>query len=129
VLEHVQLARRLGDGAGAVERRLEHALVLHLADVLAEVADRDAAIDRDLARVGLLLARDQPEHRGLAGAVGPDQADLVAAVHGRGRLEEQDLAPVAFGDGVEADHGGPCSAVRTSRERRKFILRGSDLIP
>jgi hypothetical protein len=104
VLELVQLARRFGHGARAVERGLEHGLILELADVLAEVSDRRAAVDRDLPGVGLLLARDQPEDRGLAGAVRSDQPDLLAAVHrGRG-LEEQDLRAVALGDGVDADH-------------------------
>ncbi len=102
----MQLARCGRDGAGTVEAGLEHALVLHLADVLAEMTDRDAAIDRDLARVGLLLARDQPEYGRLAGAVRTDEADLLAAVHGRGGLEEEDLGAVALRDGVDADHAG-----------------------
>ena len=50
VLELVQLARGLGHLARAGHRRLDHAPALHLADVLAEVADRDAAIDARPAR-------------------------------------------------------------------------------
>ena len=43
--------------AGAVHHLGDGAAARHLADVLAEVADGDAAIDGDLALVGLLLAR------------------------------------------------------------------------
>ncbi len=66
------------DWAGAVHHLGDGAAAVHFADVLAEVADGDAAIDGDLALVRLLLSRDQPEERGLAGAVGSDEADLLA---------------------------------------------------
>ena len=104
VLERVERARGVRDRPRAVERGLEHGLARELADVLAEVADREAALDGDLAVVGLLLARDQPEDRGLAGAVRADQPDLLAAVNGRGCLEEQDLVAMPLRDGVDADH-------------------------
>ena len=52
----VSSARDRGDGPGAVHRLGDGAAARHLADVLAEVADGHAAIDRDLALVGLLLA-------------------------------------------------------------------------
>jgi hypothetical protein len=105
VLERVQRARRLRDRAGAVERRLDHAPALHLADVLAEVADHDAAIDGDLPGVRLLLADQQPEDRGLPGAVGPDQPDPLPALDRGGGVQEQDLAAVALPESVDADHG------------------------
>ena len=55
--ELLQLGRDLADRAGAVHHLGDGAAARHLADVLAEVADGDAAIDRDLAFVGLLLRR------------------------------------------------------------------------
>ncbi len=91
-------------GPGAVHRLGDDAAARHLADVLAEVADGDAAIDRDLAVVGLLLAGDQPEDGRLAGAVGADEADLLAAVDRRRGLEEEDLLAVLLADVVETDH-------------------------
>jgi hypothetical protein len=54
---------------------------------------RDAAIDRHLPVVGLLLAGDEAEDGRLAGAVRADQADLLAAMNGRRRLDEEDLRP------------------------------------
>ena len=59
----------------------------------------------DLALVGLLLAGDHPEQRGLAGAVRADEADLLALLERRGGLDEEDLVAVLLADIVETDHG------------------------
>ncbi len=80
VLELVELLSRLAHLARAVERRGDDALAAHLAHVLAEVADRRAAIDRDGAAVGLLLLHDHAENGGLAGAVRADEADLLPTI-------------------------------------------------
>ncbi len=90
-LELLQLGRDRADRARAVHHLGHRAAARHLADVLAEVADGDAAIDRDLALVGLFLAGDHPEQRGLAGAVGADEADLLALLERRGGLDEENL--------------------------------------
>ena len=90
-LELLQLGRDDADRAGAVHHLGHGAAARHLADVLAEIADGDAAIDRDLALVGLLLAGDHPEQRGLAGAVRADEADLLALLQRRGGFDEEDL--------------------------------------
>ncbi len=84
----------LGDGAAAG----------HLADILVEIADGDATIDRDLALVGPLLAGDHAEQRRLARAVGADEADLLAAKDGRRSFDEEELLAVLLADGVEANH-------------------------
>ena len=49
---------------------------------LVEVGDLQIGALAHLAAVGLQLAEDELEQRGLAGAVGADQADLVAAQDG-----------------------------------------------
>ena len=85
-LEFGELAHQRAGGTGALHDFGDGAAALHVADVLAEVADGDAAIDGDLALVGLLLAGDQAEQRGLAGAVGSDEADLFAALQARQTL-------------------------------------------
>ena len=91
---------RLGDDAAP----------LHLADVLAEVPDGHAAIDRDLPLVGFFLADDEPEERRLAGAIRADEAGVLAAVHDRAGVEKEDLLAVLSGDAVEPDHfAGPQS--------------------
>ena len=45
-----------------------------------------------------------PEQRRLAGAVGTDEADLLALVERRGGLDEEDLVAVLLADIVETDH-------------------------
>ncbi len=102
--ELLQLGRDLAHRAGAVHHLGDGAAARHLADVLAEVADGDAAIDGDLAFVGRLLARDHAEQRRLAGAVRADEADLLAAVERRRGLDEEDLVAVLLADVVETDH-------------------------
>ena len=62
------------------QRRLR----IELAAELVEVGDFDLGALTDLARVGLQFAEDQAQQRRLAGAVGTDQANLVAA-HQAGR--------------------------------------------
>ena len=58
----------------------------------------------DLPVVGRLLAHDHAEDRRLAGAVRPDQADLLAAEDRGGRVDEQDLRAVLLADLIEPDH-------------------------
>ena len=103
--EHRELGRDARDRAGAVHHRRDDAHPRHLADILAEIADGGAAIDRDLALVGGLLAGDEAEQRGLAGAVGADEADLLALLQGGGSLDEDDLLAVLLADAFEPDHG------------------------
>ena len=96
------------DRTGAVHHLGYRAAARHLADILAEIADGDAAIDRHLALVGQLLAGDHPEQRGLAGAIGADEPDLLALLERRGGLDEEDLMAVLLGDVVETDHVHAC---------------------
>ena len=110
------------DRAGAVHHLGDGAAARHLADVLAEVADGDAAIDRDLALVGLLLAGDHAEQRRLAGAVGADEADLLAPVERRGGLDEEDLVAVLLADVVETDH---VRAGYPKQLRRPYAMPGA----
>jgi hypothetical protein len=90
-LELPELGRHRADRTGAVHHLSNRAAAGHLADVLAEMADGDAAIDRHLALVGEFLPGDHAEQRGLAGPVGTDQADLLALQECRGGLDEEDL--------------------------------------
>ena len=105
LLELLQLGGRGTDWPGAVHHLGDRAAARHLAHVLAEVADGDAAIDGHLALIGVLLARHHPEQRRLAGAVRPDEADLLAALKRRGGFDEDDLMAVLLADGIEANHG------------------------
>src|SRR5262249_1006924 len=93
------------DLAGAGHRLRDDAPPRHLADVLAEVPDRDAAIDRDRAAVRLLLLDDHPEDRRLARPVRADEAHLLPLEDAHRRLDKEDLLSVWLGARVEADHG------------------------
>ena len=86
----VQIAHAPAAGDGFVE----HRAALHLFHVLAEVADGQLLRDGNIAIVGRLLADDHAEERGLAGAVGPDQPDLLAGVQLEGGIDEDQLLPV-----------------------------------
>ena len=124
VLERVQLVGRLGHLARAGHRLRDHAPALHLADVLAEVADGHAAIDRDLPASGCFLLHDHPEDGRLARAVRPDEADLLAFEGAHRGVEEEDLLAVLLGDLVETDHEASCVAAiaRGGRRRGAFGL-------
>src|SRR5206468_12696051 len=93
-------------GAGAIHHLRDRAASGHLAYVLTEIADGDTAIERYLALVGLLLARDHPEQRGLAGPVRADEADLLALLERRGGFDEEDLVADLLADVIETDHWG-----------------------
>jgi hypothetical protein len=107
-LEAGHLGGEGADGTDAVHHRGDGALALHLADVLAEVADGHAGIDDHEAVVRLLLSGDHAEEGGLAGAVRADEADLLALLDAHGGVDEQELVAVLLGDVVEADHRAVC---------------------
>ena len=110
-----EFRRRDAHGAGAVHHLDHGAAARHLADVLAEIADGDAAIDRDLPLVGRLLARHHAQQRGLAGAVGADEADLLALHQGGGGLDEQQMLAVLLGDVFETYHARSIPPNRRAR--------------
>jgi hypothetical protein len=62
--------------------------------------------DGELAPVLVQRAAEQGHQGGLAGAVAPDQADLLARMDGGAGALQQDLGAAAQGDVVELDHGG-----------------------
>ncbi len=103
-LELLELGRDGAHRAGAVHDLGRGTAARHLADVLAEIADGDAAIDRHLALVGVILAGDHPEQRGLAGAVRTDEADFLAPLERRRGFDEEDLVAVLLADVVETNH-------------------------
>ena len=94
----------LRDLTGAGEGGVDHAHALHVAGVLAEVADGRALLDGHLAAIGLLLLHDETEDGRFTGAVGPDQTDLLPAEDRAGGVHEEDLPAVLLGDAIEADH-------------------------
>ncbi|KAG1078100.1 hypothetical protein G6F40_016860 [Rhizopus arrhizus] len=63
------------------------------------------AVERDRAAAGRQQAGDQVEHRGLAGAVGADQAEDRAFGHGQADVMQHMQAAEALGDGGKLKHG------------------------
>ena len=104
VLQVFQFVMQIADAPAAGDGFIEHRAALHLLHVLAEVADGQLLRNRDLAFVGRFLADDHAEQRGLAGAVGADQADLLAGVQLKGGVDEDQLLAVLLVDIGERDH-------------------------
>jgi hypothetical protein len=71
--------------------------------LLADVGDAGALAGGEVAGVGLLLAGEDGEEGGLAGAVGANEADAVGVGDGEGDVFEEGLRAKAFGEalGVE----------------------------
>ncbi|MDT4876366.1 hypothetical protein FQZ97_1118010 [compost metagenome] len=88
------------DRAGPIHHFGNDATTGHFADILAEIADGDAAIDRDLALIGLFLAGDHPEQRRLAGAVRTHKANLLALLQHCRSFDEDDLLAVLLADAL-----------------------------
>ncbi len=63
-----------------------------------------ALADLDGALVGLFLAGDHAEQRGLAGAVRADDADDAAGRQFEGEVVDQQIVAEALGEVVEVDH-------------------------
>src|SRR5690606_24587712 len=93
--------------------------------VLAEVAERDLAIDDDAARVGLLLAHQEPEDRRLARAVRAHEADLLTPEHAHRGVEVEDLRAVLLRDLIETYHGDTIFAVSCAQEVSRSAVRSS----
>ena len=107
-----QVAGLLLAGAEAALVGGDHALQVlpdgeHRVDVLlrlAEVAHLDLRADLELAGVGLQVAEQRAHQRGLAGAVGADDADPVERLDGEVEAVEEHLLAVALGDALGAQH-------------------------
>ena len=75
-LEALDLGRAGANGRAHLGRRAEDGVEVRF---LRQHADRCAGRGDDAAAVGLLASGDDLEQRGLAGAVGADQADALAS--------------------------------------------------
>ena len=100
----------------------DDAFAFHLTDVLLEITDGDATINRDLAFIRRLFARDHAKDGGFARAIGTHQTDFFAAVDGTRCFDEEDLFAVAFANGVEPNHGGAFIADKKGSRIRKNRL-------
>ncbi len=121
VLERFELVVQIADAAAAGDGLVEHRAALHLLHVLAEVADGQLLRNRDVALVGVFLADDHAEERGLAGAVGADQADLLAGVQLKGGVDEDQLLAVLLVDIGKGDQKTKLA------ERGRFRPLGSEV--
>ena len=91
----------------AVGNLLEHRLlVVQDVAVLIDIGEHHAGAQFDRAGVGRLLADDHPQQRGLAGAVGADQAHDRPARHVEGTIVDQV-------EELAAARESPCSTFRS----------------
>ena len=91
-------------GAKARRRLLEHRAPAVLEAVLGQIADGQSRRLDDGAAVGLVQARQHPEQRRLARAVGPAQADALAIVDLPGDRVEQHAVAERLRQGGQLDH-------------------------
>ncbi len=107
-----------------IHHRRDRALTRHFADILAEIADRHAGIDRHMAIIGPILAGDHPEKRRLAGAIRPDKSNLLTLLNAHRRLDEQELMAVLLADVLETNHEVRAGWKRVKRPWRIASGRG-----
>jgi hypothetical protein len=122
-----QVAIELGPPRHAVEHERQERGAAAERQVLRQPADPHALGAGDLAVVDLLDAGDDLEQRGLARAVGPDQADAIVVADAQaGRVEDHPIGEEQR-DVFEDDqaHGG---AAYTARRRRPLPSYGTAAI-
>ena len=73
--------------------------------VLGEERGRDLVAQRDISRIGFLLAGDEAAEGGLARTVGPDDGELLALVDLEIEAVENLERAVGFGDGLKFRDG------------------------
>jgi hypothetical protein len=100
---------------------VEDGLVADGGAFLRQVAEVGAAFPLDGALVGLLLAEDEVEERGLARAIGPDQAEAVGARDEERDVGKQFAGAVGLGNVGDGEHGeaGAWQAARRRRRTRR----------
>ena len=90
--------------------------------VLRVVAERHAVAELDRAAVVRQLARHHAEQRGLAGAVHPDDADLLAALDRQVDAGEHDVIAVRLLQPLDPDHVRDRAIRRREREPHRAAL-------
>ena len=80
---------------------------------------RDAGIAADRSTIGHLRAREQPDQCRLAGAIGPQDPEIMTLLERYRRILQHDFATagggISLGDPVERDHSGTHSLRRSAR--------------
>jgi hypothetical protein len=76
----------------------------HVAEALPHVGVDGHAVPRHIAAVERDEAHDGAHRRGLAGAVGAEEADDLAALDGEADVVERDDRAVALDEGVDLEH-------------------------
>jgi len=123
----------LGHQRGALDIGGKHGVeqaVVGRRGLLRDAADSGALGQGDLAGFQRELAPDQPKQRGLARAVAPDEAHLVAIGDHGGGVFDQRAAFDRIGDVIHAQHGGslPEPARGVNHPPRIRGLRRQDLL-
>ncbi len=93
VAQHVAILPIDGDEFTAFGEVVHHGLLqLQLVTQLVEIRHFQLGAELDRAAAGLQFTQQQLEQRGLAGTVGAEQADAVAALNDEGKVADQRFA-------------------------------------
>src|SRR6185295_8549469 len=93
-------------------------------DAVARNPEQGTAVEKDIAAAALIQARQAIEERGLARAVGPDEADDAAGRHVEGDIVERDDAAKANADVLHAQQrASNTRSDRPSSIRKRFSPR------
>jgi hypothetical protein len=87
-------------------------------------ADASAVGQRDIAGIGMQLARDQLQQRRLAGAVAADQPGMVPGRQCQVGAVQQHPPAYAVGQVLDRQHGGAYSTTARSRKRKAIFVSG-----
>src|SRR5262249_14618447 len=111
------------EGLGDAHLGGEGAVLRHVADAAAHlegVPEDVEAVDGGGAGSGRQEAGKDPHGGGLAGAVGPEEADDAAARHVEGDVADGGVVAVELGESVNVDHGGNSSSGNRGSFRRRL---------
>src|SRR5262249_18309452 len=106
VLQCFELVMQIADASASRDRFVKNGTARHFFYVLPKVADRESLRNGHVALIERLLAGDHAKERRLADAVQPDQADLLAWIQLKRRVDEKDLPTVLLVDPRERNHNG-----------------------
>jgi hypothetical protein len=103
-LQRFQLMMQIAGPSAARDGFIQNRAPLHLLYILAKIADVKALGNGDRPFVRFLLVHDHAKEGGLAGAIGPHQADLLAGIQLKRSVDKNQLLAVLFIDIGKRDH-------------------------
>ena len=104
MLQGLQFVMEITDASTAGYGLIEHGTPRHLFDILAEIAYREAFGHGHLALILMFFADNHAKESRLAGAIGPNEPNLLSRVELERRVHEENLTAVLLTDAGKRDH-------------------------